>query len=93
MKKNSGPAEIFFLKKDALVGAETFTQRDLIARLLAQECYAQAQQCRHLKSKRGYERWMKLVHRYLDLALKPKRLRELEDIRRELAQMKRQQAA
>lgn len=83
--------EIPRLKEEELANADTFAQRDRLCRQLAQECYNEAQQMWRLKSHKGYERWMKLAHKYIDLSFKPKRLEELEQIRRALAEVKQRQ--
>lgn len=80
--------ETLSLQPQALVDAATFGQRDLLGRLLAMEAYEEAQRCRRLKSHKGYERWLKMVYRFLDFSLKPKRLEELEAIRKELFAIK-----
>lgn len=67
---------------------ESWTDQDLLARRLAQECYEKAQECigrRKLKEARDY---MKLVHDFLRLSHLSKKELDLDEIRKRIAELR-----
>jgi len=73
--------------------ASSFIQRDKIIRLLASQAYEIAEQFGNANDRKQQLKWMRLVAELLDLSLKPKQLADLEEIKRELAEIKKEQAA
>jgi len=78
-------------KKD-VAKAETFEERDKIARLWAAYCYDLAEYFAGQKKFKLQLQWMKLAARLLHLSLKPKKLVDLDEIKKVLAEIKREQA-
>ena len=72
--------------------AETFEERDKIARLWAAYCYDLAEFFARQKKYKLQLQWMKLAARLLHLSLKPKKLADLDEIKKVLAEIKREQA-
>jgi len=81
------------LDKRKIARAESFSQRDEIARLLAAESYEIALHWRKQKKYKLELQWMKLAARLLNLSLRPKRLADLDEIKRVLSEIKKQQVA
>jgi NTP pyrophosphatase (non-canonical NTP hydrolase) len=76
------------LDKRKIVKAESFSERDEIARLLAGESYEIALHWRKQKKYKLELQWMKLAARLLNLSLRPKRLADLDEIKKALADLK-----
>ena len=60
---------------------------------MAAQCYEIAENFGKRNRRKEQLKWMKLVARFLRLCIEPKKLVELEKIKRELAEIKKEQAA
>jgi len=80
------------LDKGKIARAESFSERDEIARLLAAECYEIALHWRRQKKYKLELQWMKLAARLLNLSLRPKRLADLDEIKKALADLKAEES-
>jgi len=76
------------LNKKDFIEAESFGARDKICRAFAAECFEQAQKL----AKQGEEKlslqYAKLAAKLLGLSLRPKKLEDIEQIKRVLAELK-----
>jgi len=72
----------------AIIGAETWSERDKLFRRLAAQCY---ETVRWFKKNGDYKqaaKWMSLVLRFLRLSLDPKSKQEMDQVMRELEELK-----
>jgi hypothetical protein len=74
------------------VKAESFGDRDKICRIFAAECYELAKQFAEKKKEKLSLQYAKLAARLLNLSLRPKRLQDLEEIKKVLAELKGEKA-
>jgi len=76
------------LQKKDFVNAESFAARDKICRVFAAECFELAQKF----AKQGEEKlslqYTKLAAKLLGLSLRPKKLQDIEAIKKALAELK-----
>jgi hypothetical protein len=72
----------------AIVSSETWTERDRVCRRLAKFCFDLAKYFLRIKDYRDAQRWMALSHCYLKLAMDPKKLQDMDQIEKELAELK-----
>jgi len=79
--------------KDRIVQADSFTERDEVVRSLAGRAYEVALKFEEEGDREQQLKWLKLVARLLELSLEPKKLADLEEIKKALAEIKREQAA
>jgi len=79
--------------KDRIVQADSFTERDEVVRSLAGRAYEVALKFEEEGDREQQLKWLKLVARLLELSLEPKKLADLEEIKRALAEIKKEQAA
>jgi hypothetical protein len=84
--------ELEKLKAKDFVTAESFSERDRISRIFAAECYKLAKKFAKEKKHKLSLQYMKLACKLLNMSLKPKKLSDLEEIRKVLAQVKKEQA-
>jgi len=80
------------LSDEKIVKAESFSDRDKIARLLAAYSYDMAMKFAEKQKYKLHLQWMKLAARLLNMSLKPKKLADLDEIKKVVAQIKREQA-
>jgi hypothetical protein len=80
------------LKRNAAVKAESFEDRDKLARVWAAYCIEMAEHFKNAGKPKLQLQWMKLAARLLHMSLKPKKLADLDEIKKTLAQIKKQQA-
>ena len=80
------------LSEEKIVKAESFSDRDKIARLLAAYSYDMAMKFAEKQKYKLHLQWMKLAARLLNMSLKPKKLADLDEIKKVVAQIKREQA-
>lgn len=83
------------LKGKDFVDAESFKARDKIMRIFAAECYEIAE--KYTKAKQPKQKlalqYMKLAAKLLGLSLRPKKLSDLDEIKKALAKLKAQEPA
>jgi hypothetical protein len=79
------------LKKKDFVEAESFTARDEVCRIFAAECFALAQKFAAQGKEKLSLQYMKLTAKLLGLSLRPKKLSDLEEIKKALAELKAQE--
>jgi hypothetical protein len=72
--------------------AQSYLARDKISRLLAAECYALAAKFRDEGKEKLALQYMKLATKLLGLSLRPKRLSDLDQIKRALKELKAEKA-
>jgi hypothetical protein len=82
--RRTGKARI----RDQILRAETWPERDRLLRSLAAKCYDVANAYEGEPEKQL--KWMRMVAKLLGLSFVPKRLEDLELIKRELAEVKTQ---
>jgi hypothetical protein len=70
------------------IQAESYVARDRIARAMAAECYGLAEKLRHQGEGKLSLQYMKLAAKLLGLSLRPKKLSDLDEIKRALAKLK-----
>ena len=75
------------LEKKDFVNAESFAARDKICRIFASECFELAQKFAK-KDKKLSLQYMKLAAKLLGLSLRPKKLEDIEAIKKALAELK-----
>jgi len=68
----------------AITKAETWPQRDRVARRLAAFCYGLAKDVLRTNDQKNAQRWMGLSQRFFKLSMDPKEKQELEKIQAEL---------
>lgn len=81
------------LKTKDFVEAESFQARDEIMRIFAAECFRLAQKFRNQKQPKEKLalQYAKLSAKLLGLSLRPKKLSDLDEIKRALAELKAQE--
>jgi len=84
--------EIEKLEGKDFVKAESFSERDKISRIFAAECYELAKKFAKEQKHKLSLQYMKLACKLLNMSLRPKKLSDLEEIRKALAQVKKGQA-
>ncbi len=72
------------------VDAESFAARDKICRIFASECFELAQKLEK-KNKKLSLQYMKLAAKLLGMSLRPKKLEDIEAIKKALADLKAQE--
>lgn len=100
MKKN-----IFFLqyqviarisrkvRGDDFPRADSYAARDYLCRLLAAECFELAERFKTEGEERLSLQYMKLAAKLLGLSLRPKKLGDLDEIKKAIAKLKEQKDA
>ena len=76
------------LEKKDFVGAESFAARDKICRVFASECFELAQKLARQGEDKLSLQYMKLATKLLGLSLRPKKLEDIEAIKKALAKLK-----
>jgi len=76
------------VEPEDFASAQSYLKRDKVARLLAAECYALALEFRQKQKEKLALQYIKLAAKLLGLSLRPKRLGDLEDIKRALGKLK-----
>lgn len=79
------------LEKKDFVGAESFAARDKICRVFASECFELAKKLEK-KDKKLSLQYMKLAAKLLGLSLRPKKLEDIEAIKKALAKLKAEES-
>ncbi len=74
--------------KDQILHAQTWPERDQLLRSLAAKCYDVANNLAQEGSTEQSLKWLKLVARLLGLSFTPKKLEDLEAIKKELEEVK-----
>jgi hypothetical protein len=74
-------------ERDFIV-AESYVARDKISRAMAAECYGLAEKLRREGEAKLSLQYMKLAAKLLGLSLRPKKLSDLDEIKRALAKLK-----
>ncbi len=97
-KKNIFFSNGFYYKKFAriarqlsskeFVKAESFAERDAVMRTFAAECFDLAQKFRKEDDERLALQYTKLAAKMLGLSLRPKKLSDLDEIKRTLSDLK-----
>ena len=77
-----------FIKAEDFVKAESFGDRDKVCRILAAECFQLAQKFSKGKKQKLSLQYMKLAAKLLGMSLKPKKLEDIEAIKKALAELK-----
>jgi hypothetical protein len=72
----------------SIVAAETWDQRDRLFRRLASSCYRTAQWFMKTGDYKQAAKWMNLTLRFLRLSLDPKAKQQMDQVLRELAELK-----
>lgn len=80
------------LRPEDFVDAGSFRARDKIMRIFAAECYALAKKAKEQKQERLALQYSKLSAKLLNMSLRPKKLQDLDAIKRTIAKMKKQEA-
>lgn len=75
--------------RDQIIHAETWPERDRLLRSLAAKCYSVANSFSETDPDKMLK-WMRLVSKLLGLSFTPKRLEDLEFIKKEMAEVKAQ---
>ena len=76
------------LRKKDFVDADTFADRDRVCRAFAAECFDQAKFFATIKEERLSLQYAKLAARLLGMSLRPKKLCDLDEIKKEIARLK-----
>ena len=76
------------LKKKDFVNAESFAARDKICRVFAAECFELAQKFAKQGNEKLSLQYTKLAAKLLGLSLRPKKLEDIEMIKKALADLK-----
>lgn len=76
------------VKPGGFTRAQSYYARDDLARLLAEECYEFAHEFAAEKKQKLSLQYMKLAARLLGLSLRPKKLADLDEIKKALAKLK-----
>ena len=79
------------LKAKDFVNAESFKTRDEIMRVFAGECYELAEEFAKQNKQKLSLQYAKLAAKLLGLSLRPKKLSDLDEIKRVLAELKAQE--
>jgi len=72
----------------AIIAAESYSERDLLYRRLASQCYKTSRWFTKNGDYKQACKWMNLALRFLRLSLDPKAKQDLEIIKKELAELK-----
>jgi hypothetical protein len=75
------------LKSKNFVDAESFKARDKIMRIFAAECFELAQTFAEKNKQKLALQYMKLAAKLLGLSLRPKKLSDLDEIKKALAKL------
>ena len=81
------------LEKKNFIDAESFAARDKICRVFAAECFELAQKFAKQGENRLSLQYMKLAAKLLGLSLRPKKLEDIEAIKKALADLKAEEPA
>ena len=76
------------LKAEDFTRADSFRARDKIMRILAAECFESAERFAKEENQKLAFQYTKLSAKLLGLSLSPKKLRDLETIKKTLAELK-----
>ncbi len=76
------------LRQKDFVNAETFADRDRVCRAFAAECFEQSKFFATTNNERLSLQYAKLAARLLGMSLRPKKLSDLDEIKKELARLK-----
>ena len=79
------------LKAEDFVAADSFKTRDEVMRVFAAECYELADEFAKQNKQRMALQYAKLSAKLLGLSLRPKKLSDLDEIKRALAELKAQE--
>lgn len=77
------------LKADDFSKAASFRERDFIIRVFAAECFECAERFAQENNEKMALQYTKLSAKLLGLSLRPKKLRDLEEIKKVLAELKK----
>jgi hypothetical protein len=81
------------LKAEDFVDADSFKARDEVMRVFAAECFELAQKLAEQRKERLALQYAKLSAKLLGLSLRPKKLSDLDEIKKALAELKAQEKA
>jgi hypothetical protein len=81
------------VREDDFWLAESYAARDRLCRMLAGEAYALAERFKDQREDKLSLQYAKLAAKLLGLSLRPKKLSDLEEIKRALARLKEQKDA
>lgn len=81
------------LKPKDFTKAESFQERDKVMRVFAAECYEMAQKFASEQNEKMALQYTKLAAKLLGLSLRPKKLSDLDEIKKALAALKAQESA
>lgn len=81
------------LKAKDFVDAESFKARDKVMRIFAAECFELAKKFAEQKKEKLALQYSKLACKLLGLSLRPKKLSDLDEIKKALAKLKAQETA
>jgi len=76
------------LKKRDFVAAESFAARDEVCRVFAAECFALSKSFAKAGNEKLSLQYAKLAARLLGLSLRPKKLADLDELKKALAELK-----
>lgn len=76
------------LKKKDFVAAESFAARDEVCRVFAAECFALSQSFAKAGNEKLSLQYAKLAARLLGLSLRPKKMSDLDEIKKAIAKLK-----
>jgi hypothetical protein len=79
------------LDKKSFIDAESFAARDKICRIFAAECFELSQKFARQGEEKLSLQYMKLAAKLLGLSLRPKKLSDIEEIKKALAKLKEQE--
>jgi len=79
------------LKAEDFVNADSFKTRDEIMRIFAAECYELAEEFAKQNKQNLSLQYAKLSAKMLGLSLRPKKLSDLDEIKKALAELKAQE--
>ena len=81
------------VRKKDFTSAQSYAERDEVSRMLAAECYGLAQKFANEGKPNLSLQYTKLAAKLLGMSLRPKKLLDLEDIKRTLARLNGQKAS
>ena len=81
------------ISRNDFVDAESFGARDKLARILAAECFGLAEKFAQKDEQKLSLQYMKLACKLLGLSLRPKKLEDLEQIKKALDRIKSKENA
>jgi hypothetical protein len=76
------------LRKKDFVDAESFADRDKVCRVFAAECFELARHFAKIGNEKFSLQYAKLAARLLGLSLRPKKMSDLDEIKKALAKLK-----